>query len=566
MRTAWCLSFLAITLSAQAPISVTAPIQRVRLHPDEAWVTRVGKAKIQSAGAHRLTIADLPSGLGVQDVQISAKGPQGMTLGDFGIGVEARKITESPEYQELKRERDAMQNKIDALEAGIEAKEQEANFLSNFRAAYDKDSSIKLVSGSLSGASVVEMSASLSERLAAVLTDARKQRRELREQSEEIRRLDLKMRQMASERSASPCRANVEVTLTRPGDVEVEFTYRSRQARWNPAYEARLAGDDKSLEISLFASVTQTSGEDWNSVRLEITNARASRSLVMPSLPGAQVITWSEFAQAQDSGVFKRGVAEYPKARAAYAQNIYIQPEAESTLELHDGMEEAASDEAASIEEFKGLATTWLLEGIKDVPSDGEPHRFRVVSTELEPDFALAAVPRIDPTVYRVARFPIPSGIPLFPGAPIAHFAGTQRVGESPLAAPGAGQPIQLGFGPYRGVRVALTRVDAKKESVGTFTREIQWTLQERFEVSNDLNDAVTVEIQDRELRAGNDKVKITFQSERAPTTEAQTPGIYCWKIALSPKTTVNMPFSYQIRVPQGQGRTSGIESLNLPE
>ncbi|MDR1841481.1 MAG: mucoidy inhibitor MuiA family protein [Holophagales bacterium] len=565
MRFALCLSSLAITLSAQAPISVIAPIQRVRLHPDEAWVTRVGKAKIPSAGAHRLTIADLPSGLGVQDIRVSAKGPQGMALGDFGIGVEARKITESPEYQELKRERDAMQDKIDALEADIQAKEQEVNFLSNFRAAYDKDASTKLVSGSLSGASVVDMSASLSDRLAAVLTGVRRQRRELREQSEEIRRLDLKMRQMASERSASPSRATVEITLQRPGDVEVELTYRSRQARWNPAYEARLAGDDKSLELALFASVTQTSGEDWNSVRLEITNARASRSLVMPRLPGAQIITWSEFAQAQDSD--EEVVAKEQGYFRAYSQNIYVQPAAPPEPEAMEmDMKAAAPSEATSIEEFKGLATTWLLEGIKDVPSDGEPHRFRVVSTEVEPTFALAAVPRIDPTVYRVARFPIPSGIPLFPSAPIVHFAGTQRVGESPLAAPGAGQPIQLGFGPYRGVRVALTRVNAKKESVGTFTKEIQWTLQERFEVSNDLNDAVTVEIQDRELRAGNDRVKITFQPERAPATEAQTPGIHCWKLDLSPKTTLNMPFTYLIRVPQSQGRASGIENLNLPE
>jgi uncharacterized protein (TIGR02231 family) len=258
----------------------------------------------------------------------------------------------------------------------------------------------------------------------------------------------------------------------------------------------------------------------------------------------------------------------YSKAYAAKAetlsQNVYVRPEAGLGADLD--LSDAPPLEASSVEEAKGLSTTWSLEGTKDVPSDGEPHRFRVISAEVAPALALMAVPRIDPTAYRVARFPIPSGIPLFPNAPMVHFAGTQRVGESPLLVPSAGKPMQLGFGPYRGVRVALTRLGAKKESVGTFTKETQWTLQERFEVSNDLGEPVTVEIQDRELRAGNDRVKVSFQPERPPLEGTQTPGILHWSFDLQPKTAINMPFTYQIRVPQGAGRTLGVENLNLPD
>jgi uncharacterized protein (TIGR02231 family) len=321
--------------------------------------------------------------------------------------------------------------------------------------------------------------------------------------------------------------------------------------------------DNKNLELVLFASVRQSTREDWGSVRLEVTNARASRSLVMPTLPGAQVITWSEQVPLAGDSFRHRETA------AKVAQNMYIQrneQEEMAAAEEDDKSNEAARPvEAASVEEIQGLATTWLLEGVKDVPSDGESYRFRILSREIEPALSLMAVPRIDPTVYRVARFPIPSGIPLFPGAPMVHFAGTQRIGVGALAVPASGQPIQLGFGPYRGVRVALSRVDAKKDNIGTFTKETQWTLQERFEISNDLNEPVTVEIQDRELRSGNDRVRIIFQPETAPVTENQIPGILSWKFDLQPNATVNMPFTYQIRVPQGQGHTSGLENLNLP-
>jgi len=557
------------SLPAQAPVGVTAPIQRVRLHPDEAWVTRVGKARIQAPGVHRFVVSDLPRGLGIQDIRVGAKGPLGTKLGDISIGAEARKVTESPDYAALKKERGAMQDSIDALEADAEALKQEAKFLNEFRAVYDKDVSAKLVSGSPSGATVAEMSASLSARLAAVLTKARRQKRELTELGEEIGRLDAKMRQMASMRSASPSRAVVEIAAQHPGDVEIELSYRTRQARWTPAYEARLSADDRGLELALFASVVQMSGEDWANAKLEITNAKASRSLAVPTLPGPQMITWTEisprikYAHASDSDM--EAMAS-PMAWEGRAQNMYVQGDGAGRLDLGLGMDDAEPLEALPVEEIKGLSTTWSLEGAKDVPSDGEPHRFRVISTELEPTLALTAVPRMDPTVYRVARFPVPSGIPLFPNAPVVHFAGTQRIGESPLQVPAAGRPMQLGFGPYRGVRVALGRLDAKKENVGAFTKETQWTLVERFEVSNDLGERVTVEIQDRELRAGNDRVKVSFQPGRPPADGTQTPGVLCWRFDLQPKATINMPFTYQVRVPQGAGLTSGLEDLDLPE
>ncbi|MGJ8868640.1 hypothetical protein, partial [Salmonella enterica] len=78
----------------------------------------------------------------------------------------------------------------------------------------------------------------------------------------------------------------------------------------------------------------------------------------------------------------------------------------------------------------------------------------------MKPELALVTVPRLDPSVHRVARFPVPEGIPLFPGAPVVHYAGTQRVGAAALSLPQPGSPLQLGFGPFRGIRVALKRLE----------------------------------------------------------------------------------------------------------
>ena len=225
---------------------------------------------------------------------------------------------------------------------------------------------------------------------------------------------------------------------------------------------------------------------------------------------------------------------------------------------------QAAPMESSPVEEAQGLASTWALEGIKEVPADHEPHRFRVLSRDLEPALALVTVPRLDPTVYRVARFQVPAGIPLFPGAPVVHFAGTQRVGLAGLQIPGPGKPMELGFGPFRGVRVALRRLEGKKELAGTFTKENLYTLRERFEVSNDTDEPVRVELQDRELQSTSDKVKITTLPESTASQDGPTPGVRAWPLKLAAKAAGEVLLATQIRTPL-EGFVTGLENLHLP-
>ncbi len=551
---------VSLCLLAEAPLPLTAPIQRVRLHPDEAWVTRVGKIHVTSPGVHRLLFRELPAGLGMEDVRVSAKGPQGSRLGDLSMGSEVRKVTETPEYQTLKREREELRDRQDALDAEGEALTQELSFLKNLQAAHDKELSGHMTYALPGAAAVVELSKGIQSRLAEILTRDRKREHELEKLRGEASRMDQELYQRAAERTTSPARALVEISTPKAGDVEVELTYRTRQARWEPAYEARLAQDGKKVELILFASIRQNSGEDWNGVHLEITNTRASRSLTLAAFAGPQNVTYSEnppytrsrgSAKTNSASAVVEVVASSELSAPAVAQNSFIA--------------DAAPVEARPVEEAQGLAATWSMEGDKEVPADNEPHRFRVLSREMDPTLALVTVPRLDPTVYRVARFTVPSGIPLFPGAPVVHFAGTQRVGLASLEIPTPGKPLQLGFGPFRGVRVALQRLDAKKEMVGTFTKETQWTLRERFEISNDTEEPVQVELQDRELKAASDKVKITLLPDSTVYQEGPTPGVRTWPLKLDSKASGVVFLSTLIRTPIG-GYVSGLGNLHLPE
>jgi uncharacterized protein (TIGR02231 family) len=227
--------------------------------------------------------------------------------------------------------------------------------------------------------------------------------------------------------------------------------------------------------------------------------------------------------------------------------------------------EEAAEATASMIEEASGLAATYRVEGRKDVPSDNEPHRFKVLSKDMEPSLTVFTTPRLEASAFLMARFPAPEGLPLFPGAPVVRFAGNQRLGEATLSVPSAGQPFALGFGPYKSVRVAFRRTDVKLETIGTFTKERQWSLNERIELDNDGNDSLDIEVQDRILKSGSDQVKITALSGFAPDAKEGLPGVRSWSFKLGPKAHKQLDLPLSIRAPK-EGLLTGLEDLNLPQ
>jgi uncharacterized protein (TIGR02231 family) len=543
------LATLTTALAAQQPLSVEAPIARVRLHPDEAWVTRAAKVRLPAAGTHKLQLESLPPGLRIEDLQASAKGAAGLRLGDLSVSSDVRVVTETPEWRRLEAERDGLREQRDGLEAQGEAVQAELAFLKALQAAHDKELSSRMTYSAPSAAGILELGRSLQGRMVELLTGERKRRRDLEKLAREEARVNAEFQKRASERRTAPSRVTLELTTTQEGQVDIELSYRTRAARWRPLYEARLTENRRKLDLVLYAAVTQSTGENWSDVRLEISNARPSRSLAVPVYTSAQAVDW-----------LKQPLPPPAPEPLRYAKEMPVQSMLGNVLAPAPA--EAAEEASAMLlEEASGLAATFLVDGAKVVPSDNEPHRFKVQAKEVEPALTVFTTPRLDTTAYLLARFPAPGGLPLFPGSPVVRFAGNQRLGEAPLAVPAAGQPFSLGFGPYKAVRAAYRRVDRKLEQVGSFSKERQWTLREQLEVDNDGAETLDVEVQDRILKPVSDQVKISLQPDFSPGWTEPVPGVRSWTFKLGPKEQKRLELPLAIRAPK-DGLVTGLEDL----
>lgn len=560
MRMTFLLPALTLVLAAQDPLALKAPITRVRLHPDEAWVTRTGRGRVEAAGVHRLELSDLPTGLRLEDLQVSAKGPGGTRMGDVAVRADVRAVTETAEWKKLEAEREGLRDRRDALEARRDSLASEQKFLKELQATHAKELSTRLTYTLPSTQSVADFGKGLQQRLATLMKEERRATRDLGELAKEEKRLDAELAKRQGEQRTAPSIVRVEVTTPSAGPVELELTYRQTQARWRPTYEARLSEDRKTLALGLYAAITQKTGESWEGVKLEISNARPSRGLGFQTFDAPQIVelikpTFKDKGDgyAQLSGL---PVARAMEARAQMAPGVTAA--ASNNTYLVDGVN-ATEGDAAMVDEASGLAATWALEGSKDIPSDGEPHRFRVAGRDLQPTLALLAVPRLESNVQQVARFEAPGAFPLFPSATITHYVGAQRLGESQLSLPAPKQPFQLGFGPYKPLRVSLRRLDRKEEQVGTFSKERQWTLRDQVQVSNDGGEALEVEVQDRLLKSEQETVKVSVLPETTPGAVERIPGVRTWKVQIPAKGTGTVTLATQVRAPQ-EGEVIGLE------
>lgn len=594
MRALLTLPCLTLTLAASAPTPVETAIQKVRLGPNEAWVTRTGRARLDKAGTVRLRIGHLPEGLTLDDVRLQAKGPDGTSLGEIRVGPEAEKKPETPEAKALLARLEALHARKSALDAQQQAAAQSATFLDGYQNALTHNSGeIKVESA------VLDFSRALEARVAELKIQEDARAKELASNAEETQRLEAEWQTLQGKlgNDRTPSQVVAELLLPEPGEVELELATRTREARWKPSYEARVTPTGK-VDLTLYAAVTQASGEDWSGVQMELSNADSETSREPSRFNGSASLGWIPPRPTLPPGV-PSGSASVSVVGTASSVDVTT-----STQGLNTSADSVRSSSLAFlapgfapkpvlepgapvIAEASGLFSVYRLEGAKDVPSDGESRRFKVTSVESPTRMVVVVAPRLDATAFQVARFDLPAKLPLFPGSPVNRYYGAQRLSQGPLEIPPAGRPMELNLGPFQGLRAQLvnegrtnpyqkTEYVLARQTQGSSTRqsireEVQttgqdrvWTLKDAFVLSNDTEQPLDVELQDRLIQSTHESIKVELAPGTTPDSEVRAAqNLRAWTLRLDPRSQKTVTEDIRIHAPK-DGEVAGLGALNL--
>lgn len=498
-------------ISLMIMASLTAP-DRVVVFPDRAEVTRI--AAVSCGGRSTTVFSGIPPGAKPDSFRARLEGGDVEGLRSelvFLPNAYAPKVqAEEAATRQLEEQRAALEDRRTRAQTQLEASNHYSKLAGQLIAREMTAGSPDLKSWKQAFDTAQALSRSAASELAEV--DLAIKRVEERSQAAKAQLAQLRVG--ASRRAFS-----VEVLATCPSGQrgELELTYVVSGARWRPTYEARANEGERMVELSTWATVTQTTGEPWDNVSLVLSTALPAEDATPPTLLPVKIFATERLEETRVLASREETVAHAEQPR-------------------HPG------DSNASIRlPVRERAT---------VPGDGTPGSVGVGQVRLAASFSLQVRPSLAPFAFRVAEVSNEGAWPLLPGR-VDCYRTTGLVGQYRLERVPQGAPFTLTFGTEDAVRVKRTPIhELEKELVGLGTR-LRLSSAYRFQVSNYGQNPTEVIVADRLPVSELDDISVTVSPKTTPGSVAhQADGIITWALKLAPGENKAVDFAYQLEMP----------------
>ncbi|MFQ5719275.1 MAG: mucoidy inhibitor MuiA family protein [Acidobacteriota bacterium] len=574
----WCRSAVSSLVLAGAvswsgaaeSLSVDAPITAVTVFPDRAQVTRRVDVDLP-AGLTVVTFPDLPSGLDVDSMQISAAGVP-VILGAVELKQEATEPAESAGLIEAREEVRRLQAAITRLDGENAIASELRAFLGALRASTTKQASETLGEGRPDAESIGHVYDLVRSRLRELADESvsRDARRESLEKDLEVARARL-----ATARPAGAIRtqfATVEIDPAHAGRLEIVLTYVTPGASWRPAYRVTLDDATGAIRLGSQAVVRQNTGEDWENVSLHVSTSSPVRGIQPPEL---RPLYLTPAKNRQASGGFIEGlpllgrnqqdvmaraegvvdgVSDHDPLAGAFLGNLDAE-EFRSVETVTSGADVRSRRPSASKQATVRRASynvTFEVTGSSTVLADGRDHRVSLQSAALSGDIEYRTVPSVNPVAFPVAKTKAPEAYPLLAG-PASVFVGGAHLGAFHLRETAPGADLSIPFGIDGRIAVERTPLPRVEGDTGRSGRERHISSAFRTSVENLRNEAVSLVVEDRVPVAENERIRVEMGKATTPGWEPvkNRPGVLQWTVELASQEKREFILEYTVRFPR---------------
>ena len=494
-------------------------VVKVVVYPDRAQVTR---AETIACGARRVVaFPAIPPAADRQSFRAQSN------VGSVdGLRTESRPQAEvySADVRALDDELEALAGELRALDDAGERAQRSARLADEYAAVAKQLIDREMTEpGPAVKAWQVAFDRALQARLLAAATAQRSapRRRTLERQRDE---LTAKRARLSAAAGRSSFVAEAIVTCPEGRSARVELSYVVGGAAWSPSYAAR---EERGVQLTTYATVVQTTGEDWHDAELILSTALPHDRATPPEIAPLKV--WAE--------------SQRPPRKVIVGRQ---------ELQQHA---EATSGDASALDgrlrvAAQGLSVQLAVPERADVQGDGTPARLQAARAQLKAPLRLRSVPKLAPFVFRVADVTNATPMPLLPG-PIDVFRKGDFVARYQLERVGEGGRFDLTFGLEEAIAVKRTTLEelVREHNVLGATRRRRFAY--RFEVANHLPRAEEVELAEPIPVSELDDIQVGIDgtTTRGYALRAAD-GIVTWRLQLAPGEKRTIELHYHVDVP----------------
>jgi uncharacterized protein (TIGR02231 family) len=276
-------------------------------------------------------------------------------------------------------------------------------------------------------------------------------------------------------------RVVVTLSANEAANGKINFSYLVGTAGWTPLYDIRSDSQTGKISLTYKAQVYQSSGIDWDNVKLNISTNNPFVNKTKPEL-NAWYIDYYAFKQKnlELNEVAIRGARNIPQA--AFNQGYFLN---DKKVEDEPAME---ADQFTTVV-HQLIAAEFKIDLPYSIKSNNEKNLVLIKNSELNTTFKYYAVPKVDPGVYLVAQMTKLDELQLVPASANIFFDGSY-IGETYIDPTSMDDTLNLSLGKDPNIVVKRTLLKQKsKDKIVQDKRERTFAYQ--IEIQNNKSTSI---------------------------------------------------------------------------
>ena len=335
----------------------------------------------------------------------------------------------------------------------------------------------------------------------------------------------------------------VTLALSAPvaAKADITITYYTAKASWTPCYDIQVPAVGKPVSLMVKAQVRQTTGLDWNQVKLNLSNAHPNQTNQAPLFSA-----WFLRLQNPGSSNFRKSAA-YSNTLVSYKT---AEPEAEE--DASDGIQKTnapkSMDDLVELQE-NDIEASYAIALPYNIPGNGKAQLIDLKTHTLKADYYYYAAPKLASETYLMVTLSDWEQYRLLPGEANVVFNGT-HTGKTWLNT-GTTEPLTLTL-------ATEPRIVVKREkrtdfsSTKTLGGSTTATRSHLITVKSNMNHPVSLRLKEQ-YPLSTDKeleVKLTENSPEAGTNNSDL-GVLTWDFELKAGESRTFTVTYTVKYPK---------------
>jgi uncharacterized protein (TIGR02231 family) len=519
----------SIPLKAQkTETEPTSKLQKVIVFTDRAMIVKDAVVSVKK-GENIVRISGITPYLIDQSVQVSLSGQPDLVISEVAIEETFLKKTDQPQMQKIQSKLNDVNNQIGEETYLMKAINSACDFLKKTD-PFPQSQRVTTIDME-AHAKFIEKSLSVNFERMAVIDN------KIKKLDEEKTALEKELASLEANKNKSKSIVVHLLSNVDKNSVKLDLTYISTEAGWSSQYEARADFNTSKVDFNYFASIWQSTGEDWIDANIEISTANPFIYGNIPELSAWYIDAYTPHQyMLKSSSALEQLSAPRPMMEQATVRedNIYKRT--------------AIKEENTSF--------SFILPRKVDVVSDGQPHRVSIAKSIADCKYIWFTIPKLIQNAFLKASMKNPFSFPLLSGSISVFFdqklVGTTSVNETILT---EGE-IELSLGVDEGIKIERKLQKKYTDYAGLLKKETTVYFEYVIEITNGKSKEITMDLNDQFPLSRNEKIKIEISAPNGGDATVDEEGKITWKITLASGAKKSIPLKFSVSYPKDMSIT----------